>query len=145
MYQQFLSGQVAEQFDRVFVEPSACPKEDMLSVAKSIQDFTKYSSIEMTDIHGNQLELDTMMKHVIVKIVAGQFAFADLPSNYKTYTIFVGADAHTTSADVDALAELRWVNRIMVFFKQPPCEGFQSRFDELVGMGKLRNVDLSVL
>lgn len=133
------------EYSRVFVEPSAYPKDDMLSVAKTVDDFNQFSSIEMTDVNGNTMELDTQMKHVIANIVKGQFSFADLPSNYKTYTVFVGADVATTSDDVDAIASLRWAEHILIVFKQSSNEAFSSRFDELIGMGKLKNVCVTAL
>lgn len=137
LYEEFTADQIIGNFDRVFIEASAHP--NVLSQVQQFQHNSKYQSILFTDSHGNSVELDTSMKHVIANYKSGRCSFADLPSEYHTYNIFVdGMDV--TRGDVEAIMNFKWAQNVLIYFKQFPSPDFLDEFNHLKETGKLANV-----
>lgn len=137
LYEEFTADQINGHFDRVFVDADAHP--NILSQVQKFQHNSKYQSILFTDSDGNSVELDTSMKHVIANFKSGRCSFADLPSQYITYNIFVdGMDV--TKEDVNAIDNFKWAQNVLIYFKQFPSPNFLDELNHLKELGKLNNV-----
>lgn len=74
----------------------------------------RYSAFKITDGNGNSLELSTQVYSAYGHFVQGKDHLANLPTNYRYYSIVLQKDVIVTPADIDAIPKWQDAQQIKI-------------------------------
>lgn len=138
---QFASGAFDGRFDRVVIGGGA--SFDVKSLAKQFSNKATFSSIKFTDVGANSIELDPRMRHAIVHYADHERFLKYLPTDYKSYTIFVSGDVVLKADDASVIRNWNTANHILIVLRQEqPSQEFINKFNLLKQKGELKNAHL---